>query len=120
MPVSAAVRVTGDIVIRPSFVRVNHPADHLTYAINLAPVDEGYVHMYRTTSAQGGYIPFTITPDTGREVESVRIITFSGEDVSVRSWGEVAGYDGPLYTFIMPEDSVTILVTFKNAESAVQ
>lgn len=70
----------------------------------------GSVTCTHTSAKQNDYVSYTVTPDNGWVVDSVTLVTESGENISSGYWSNGNGGGGG---FNMPAESVTLTVVFK-------
>jgi len=88
---------------------VYNPAVTETYTVIVDAAAGGKVTVDNTAPALGETVTVTVTCNTGKKVNAVTVTTASGETVAVTDKGNGT------YTFVQPNASVTVKVTFKDA-----
>lgn len=104
------VMPAGNVQVQVSYKLAEVTID--SYDITIDSVKNGSVHTNGVTAADAGEtVTIFVTPDAGYEVLSVQVIPAKGAAITVDG-GSTKQDDAFLYTFEMPECSVTIKASF--------
>ncbi len=79
-----------------------------TYAVTVSTAEGGKVEASPVTSAKDGQVTLTITPDEGKELDTLTVKDAQDQDVPLSG-------EGNTRTFTMPGSAVTVTPTFKDA-----
>lgn len=77
-----------------------------TYAITVNPPAHGTVEVSDRRASRGDTVTLTITPDSGYELNALTVTDAQGNKITVTAKG------GNVYTFTMPQSSITVTVAF--------
>jgi len=94
-----------------SNVTITAEFERITYAINLAPMENGHVTVESNRAAEDDHVVVTIVPDVGYRFKQHTLVvktTPSNIDIEVHSGGA-----GNLRQFVMPNSAVTISAVFE-------
>ena len=81
----------------------------ITYAITVAPTEHGTVSV-PDVAAPDAQVEFTVTPDAGYRLSSIKVIYAQGPDETEIAMSQTGS---GTYTFTMPDADVTIVAAFE-------
>lgn len=78
--------------------------------VSIADSKNGTVKTSVSSAANGASVTITVTADNGYELDTLKVMTAGGKELSVKSSGDK-------YTFTMPSEAVTVTASFKPVDS---
>lgn len=97
-------------------VTVNVLFKYIAHSINIASVQNGTVISNKTVAVAGNEVTITLTPDNLYALDTISVKTADNTSINISA----NQYNGNIYTFIMPDQNVTISVIFTNTVHTVR